>query len=294
MLTFMRNKVVGIERRGADTLWVYGVLDDDIYGVELETALRLPDMVILSIQGKFKRWTTPECPKAIPVLQAAVGLCTLEESFSQRVQKDLGRKGCRHFATLLIECCDAAQKAASLIAGQEPLKRILTTSAQKAPQGRAETEPAAATSESGKKGFEPRGEKKTTIIDMHVHTYPASPCSVMRVDQVIEEARRIGLDGVCLTDHNHVWDRFQVEELRGKNDGFLILRGNEITTDQGDVIVFGLDTPVPGVILLEEGQPHKILRISGHIRYNIPDGRILMVTHMVFEIRIDGFDMPLV
>jgi predicted metal-dependent phosphoesterase TrpH len=88
-------------------------------------------------------------------------------------------------------------------------------------------------------------------IDLHVHTYPASPCSSASVDPLIEEAKRIGLDGICLTDHNHVWDPARVEELQQKH-GFLILRGNEITTNQGDVLVFGLEKDIQGIIDLKE------------------------------------------
>jgi len=90
-----------------------------------------------------------------------------------------------------------------------------------------------------------------TVIDLHVHTSPASPCSSAPVDAVIQEAKRIGLDGVCLTDHNHVWPCDQVEALRQKH-GFLVLRGNEIITDQGDMLVFGLYRDVKGVIKLTD------------------------------------------
>ena len=247
MLKFMRNKTVGIERRDEDTLWAYGVLDDDIYGVELEVCIGLGDLVIRSIEGRFKRYTTPECPKAIPVLQQAVGFCALEEGFSQKVQKNIGRKGCRHFANLLVECCSTAEQAAKLIRGGKRQKIAAETKSSDGTT-RKEThlekgsERTAAARTENKGGF---------VIDLHVHTYPASPCSVAKVDDVIAEAKRIGLHGICLTDHNYLWDRAQADELERKH-GFLILRGNEITTDQGDLLVFGLEKPVQGVIKLEE------------------------------------------
>ncbi len=87
------------------------------------------------------------------------------------------------------------------------------------------------------------------VIDLHVHSAPASPCSSVTIEQLIEEARSIGLDGICLTDHNHRWDPSEVEALRQKH-GFLILRGNEITTDQGDILVLGLEEDIQGVIRL--------------------------------------------
>ena len=150
MLKFMRNKTVGIERRDKDTLWAYGVLDDDLYGVELEVSIDLSDMVIRSIEGRFKRWTTPECPKAIPVLQQAVGFCALEEGFSQKVQKNIGRKGCRHFANLLVECCDAAEQAANLIQGGKPKK---IPAERKSPGGKTQKESRETSREEPREGY---------------------------------------------------------------------------------------------------------------------------------------------
>jgi predicted metal-dependent phosphoesterase TrpH len=249
MLKFMRNKVVGIERKGEDTLQAYGVLDDDIYAVEIEVSLGLSDMVIRSIEGRFKRWTTPECPKAVPVLQQAVGFCALEEGFSQKVQKKIGRKGCRHFANLLVECCSAAEQAARLVRGMK-LEKIPTesTKPQRRPQERSDRFPK---KELAQATPTHAGDRAGFFIDLHVHTAPASPCSVARVDDVILEAKRIGLDGICLTDHNYVWGKTVVDQLARHHD-FLILRGNEITTDQGDMLVFGLGKEVQGIIKLDE------------------------------------------
>jgi len=56
------------------------------------------------------------------------------------------------------------------------------------------------------------------------------------VDEMIEEAKRIGLDGICLTDHNYRWDPKDIQKLREKHQ-FLVLGGNEITTVQGDIVV---------------------------------------------------------
>ena len=89
------------------------------------------------------------------------------------------------------------------------------------------------------------------MIDLHLHTSPASPCSSAEIEHVIQEAQRIGLDGICLTDHNYVWEPARVEALKAKH-GFLILRGNEITTDQGDMVVFGLERDIKGIIRLED------------------------------------------
>ncbi len=88
-------------------------------------------------------------------------------------------------------------------------------------------------------------------IDLHVHTYPKSPCSNIRPEELIREAKRIGLDGFCLTEHQVLWP---VEEVRrlAEDQGIRIFRGNEITTAQGDVLVFGLEREVQGVVPVTE------------------------------------------
>ena len=50
----------------------------------------------------------------------------------------------------------------------------------------------------------------------------------------------------------------------GKKHHFLILRGNEITTDQGDMIVFGLEKEIRGIIRLEELR-EAVLKVGGFI-----------------------------
>lgn len=68
----------------------------------------------------------------------------------------------------------------------------------------------------------------------------------MTVDDLIDTAKSLGLDGICLTDHDWFWPLGQVEELSRKH-GFLVLPGSEINTDTGHVLVFGLDEYVFGL-----------------------------------------------
>lgn len=260
MLTFSRNKVVSISRQGEDTLFVHGILEDDIYGLEIDISLGISRLEILSIEGKWNRAENSECYRAIPFLQEAVGY-RISEGFSQKMRKTLGRKACRHFADLLLECCHAAKEAVEVIRWEAErdarpeigLNEFLSEQAgdREVPSDREAVEKTP-----GKITVAPTENDKVrtkggVVIDLHVHTSPASPCSSSPVDDVIEEAMRIGLDGICLTDHNYVWAQEAVEELTQKH-GFLVLRGNEITTDQGDMLVFGLERSIRGIIKLEE------------------------------------------
>jgi hypothetical protein len=89
------------------------------------------------------------------------------------------------------------------------------------------------------------------LIDLHVHTTAYSACSEMSPDQMMIAAKDIGLDGVCLTEHDKIWDTGSVEALAQKY-GLVVLRGMEVTTTGGDILVFGLEDAPEGMWTPEE------------------------------------------
>ena len=84
------------------------------------------------------------------------------------------------------------------------------------------------------------------IIDIHTHTYPTSDDSSLSPEQLIEEARRIGIDGLCITDHDRFWSPQEVNDLSKAHD-FLVLPGCEVTTEEGHMLVYGLSEYVFGM-----------------------------------------------
>jgi predicted metal-dependent phosphoesterase TrpH len=88
-------------------------------------------------------------------------------------------------------------------------------------------------------------------IDLHIHTRPKSSCSSIDPPALLEEARRAGLNGICLTEHQNRWSPEEVDDLaRGK--GIRVFQGNEITTNQGDILVFGYDQDLKGVVPIQD------------------------------------------
>ena len=88
-------------------------------------------------------------------------------------------------------------------------------------------------------------------IDLHTHTSPRSPCSNMEPLELVREASRLELGGICLTEHQVLWQPDEVDELtRGAQIG--IFRGNEFTTNQGDVLVFGYEQDVKDLLTIQE------------------------------------------
>ncbi len=84
------------------------------------------------------------------------------------------------------------------------------------------------------------------LIDLHTHTYPNSDDSFLSIEELIEESKRVGLDGICLTDHDFFWDEESIRKLSNKHD-FLILPGCEVTTEEGHLLVYGLSSYVFGM-----------------------------------------------
>ena len=77
------------------------------------------------------------------------------------------------------------------------------------------------------------------LIDLRTHSYPHSDDSFMSVYELIEASKSLGLDAICLTDHDAFWTTEQIDDLSNSHN-FLIIPGCEINTEAGHVLVFGL------------------------------------------------------
>lgn len=79
-------------------------------------------------------------------------------------------------------------------------------------------------------------------FDIHLHTNIYSPCSLMDPEEMVESAISIGLDGIVITEHHYQWSEKEIEDLKKKVfvNGLVIFSATEITTDAGDLLVFGL------------------------------------------------------
>ena len=86
----------------------------------------------------------------------------------------------------------------------------------------------------------------TTIFDLHVHTTKGSSDSNLSPEEMVLEAKRLGLPGLCITEHNVSWQRHEVVDFAQKYD-LLLIRGVEVDTDMGHILAFGLDSYLSGI-----------------------------------------------
>jgi predicted metal-dependent phosphoesterase TrpH len=85
-------------------------------------------------------------------------------------------------------------------------------------------------------------------IDLHCHSF-FSGDGVSSPEALIAAAKRKGLDGFALTDHNtsdgirYLMDKGLIREDGQAVDGFLIIPGVEVTTEEGHLLCLGVLLP---------------------------------------------------
>jgi predicted metal-dependent phosphoesterase TrpH len=75
-------------------------------------------------------------------------------------------------------------------------------------------------------------------IDCHCHTRHSNDNWLEPVD-LVRRAKSLGLDGVVVTEH-HSFEASEPVEHFGREEGLLVLRGVEISTDRGHLLAFGI------------------------------------------------------
>lgn len=105
------------------------------------------------------------------------------------------------------------------------------------------------------------------IIDTHVHENKYSFDSFIDFKKGIETAKLIGLDGICITNHDNNHLRNELGDCINI-DGVLVIVGTEVLTKQGDILVFGLkDIPaemLEAEELLRLVKQHNGVAIAAH------------------------------
>ncbi|MGR3311460.1 MAG: PHP-associated domain-containing protein [Candidatus Brocadiales bacterium] len=140
-------------------------------------------------------------------------------------------------------------------------------------------------------------------IDMHIHTSRYSACSHIDPYKLIVKAREKGLDGIVITEHEKLWSRAEIAELKkfsqtctdperseGERD-FVILRGVEVGTPQGlHLLIYGLNKELePGmdeVNIIRAAHKHSAVVIPAHpYRYGTGSEELLC------SLEIDGLEI---
>ena len=78
---------------------------------------------------------------------------------------------------------------------------------------------------------------------MHIHT-SFSPCSIISIPKLLQRARKAGLDGICITDHDTAASKTVFDSMSDRA-GLSVIVGMEYATSKGDFLVFGPAEYIP-------------------------------------------------
>ena len=98
------------------------------------------------------------------------------------------------------------------------------------------------------------------IIDLHIHTLIGSGDSKIEYNDLVPYAKKAGLDGICLTEHS--CKKSGMSDRLSEEYDFLILEGFEMSTDLGDVLIYGVEE-IPVVIYHCEDVREIVLKNNG-------------------------------
>ncbi len=75
-------------------------------------------------------------------------------------------------------------------------------------------------------------------IDMHVHSKYSSD-GKEEIEDIIKQAKRVGLGGIAITDHNSTEGWKEAVEF-GKKHGIIVIRGEEVSSSKGHILAYGI------------------------------------------------------
>ena len=80
-------------------------------------------------------------------------------------------------------------------------------------------------------------------FDLHMHTTRHSPDSQMDPVALVRRAKKIGLDGVVITEHDWLWTEDELRELRTVEPDLIVLAGVEVSSREGHFLAYGVTNP---------------------------------------------------
>ena len=89
------------------------------------------------------------------------------------------------------------------------------------------------------------------LFDLHIHTTKGSSDSSLKPEELILEADRLGLRGLCITEHSGPWERHDFERFASQHSVVLV-RAMEVETELGHMLAFGMDRYQSGFHKAEE------------------------------------------
>lgn len=84
-------------------------------------------------------------------------------------------------------------------------------------------------------------------IDLHVHSHYSSD-STITDQELVHYAKRAGLDGVAITDHDNMEGAIKI----ARETGFFVIPGMEVASLQGHVVALNIQKTIPSELDIRE------------------------------------------
>ncbi len=97
---------------------------------------------------------------------------------------------------------------------------------------------------------EPLGDRPWILCDLHMHTEFSHDCSVP-VPDLLDEAKRLGLGAIAITDHNVFAGAELAVELAVDRE-LTVIPGEEMKTERGEVIGLFIQERIPAGLSMED------------------------------------------
>jgi len=91
--------------------------------------------------------------------------------------------------------------------------------------------------------------KQLNKYDLHIHTI-YSKCSNLKPELLLKIAKKLGFNGIAVTDHNTIKGSLAVKKLNKDRD-FEVITGSEIDTRQGNILAYYLNKDINSKDLFE-------------------------------------------
>ena len=88
-------------------------------------------------------------------------------------------------------------------------------------------------------------------LDLHVHTCYSADGGVEPLDY-LRTARKIGLNGFAVTDHNEINGAKKTYELARDFKDLIVIQGCEVSSTDGHILAYGVTDPIPRRLTPEE------------------------------------------
>jgi len=87
-------------------------------------------------------------------------------------------------------------------------------------------------------------------LDIHIHSN-YSRDGIARPKEILERCKLAGLEGCAITDHNAIEGSLQACSL-AKDEGLVVLRGVEVSAEEGHILAYGINELVPKGLSMAE------------------------------------------